>query len=104
MPLDGERQIGGTHAAAVVGDADQREPAGRRHHLDVGGAGIERVLDQLLHHAGRPLDHLAGGDAVDGLRSQLADRHGMPPMGRAYALGSAATRSRVMFLASSTAG
>ena len=30
-------------------------------------AGVERVLDQLLDHAGRPLDHLAGGDAVDGL-------------------------------------
>ena len=33
--------------------------------LDAVRAGIERVLDQLLDHARRPLDHLAGGDAVD---------------------------------------
>ena len=58
----------GAHAAAVVADADEREAAGRRHHLDLAGAGVERVLDQLLDHARRPLDHLAGGDAVDGLR------------------------------------
>ncbi len=40
------------------------------------GAGVERVLDQLLDHAARPLDHLAGGDAVDGLGAELADGHG----------------------------
>ena len=28
-------------------------------------AGVERVLDQFLDDARRPLDHLAGGDAVD---------------------------------------
>ena len=41
------------------------------------GAGVDRVLDQLLDHRRRPLDHLAGGDAVgDGL-GQAADRgHG----------------------------
>ena len=43
------------------------------------GAGIDRVLDQLLDHARRPLDHLAGGDAVDEFPRQLADGHGMPP-------------------------
>ena len=43
------------------------------------GAGVERVLDQLLDHARRPLDHLAGGDAVDGLGAELADGHaGLP--------------------------
>ncbi len=50
VALDGECQIGGIHAAAIVGNADQREPTGCRHHLDVGGAGIERILDQLFHH------------------------------------------------------
>ena len=29
------------------------------------GTRVERVLDQFLDHARRPLDHLAGGDAVD---------------------------------------
>ena len=38
-------------------------------------AGVERVLDQLLDDARRPLDHLAGGDAVDGGFGQLADGH-----------------------------
>ncbi len=28
--------------------------------------GVDGVLDQLLDDARRPLDHLAGGDAVDG--------------------------------------
>ena len=40
------------------------------------GAGIERVLDQLLHHARRTLDHLAGGDAVDHGFGELANGHG----------------------------
>ena len=38
-------------------------------------AGIERVLDQLLDHARRPLDHLARGDAVDDGFGKLADGH-----------------------------
>ena len=38
-------------------------------------AGIERILDELLDHAGRPLHHLAGGDAVDDALGQLADWH-----------------------------
>ena len=83
VPLHGERQIGGAHAAAVVGDADEREAAGRRHHLDVAGAGVERVLDQLLDHARRPLDHLAGGDAVDGLGARAGG----------WAMGSMTSRS-----------
>ncbi len=44
--------------------------------LDLLRAGIERVLDQFLHHAGRPLHHLAGGNAVDDGFGELADRHG----------------------------
>ena len=42
-----------------------------------GRAGIERVLDQLLDHARRALDHLAGGDAVDDAFGELADGHGV---------------------------
>ena len=34
-------------------------------HRDALRAGIDGVLHQLLHGAGRPLDHLAGGDLVD---------------------------------------
>ena len=43
--------------------------------LDPRGPGVQGVLDQLLDGAGRALDHLAGGDAVDGLGGQAADRH-----------------------------
>ena len=68
MPLDRQQQIVRRHAAAVVGDADQRQPARRGDDLDLAGAGVERVLDQLLDDARRALDDLAGGDAIDGLR------------------------------------
>ena len=40
-----------------------------------GRAGIERVLDQFLDDARRPLDHLARGDAVDEGFGKLADGH-----------------------------
>ena len=35
--------------------------------------GIQRVLDQFLHHAGRPLNHFAGGDLIGHLLGQQAD-------------------------------
>ena len=38
--------------------------------------GVERVLDEFLHRRGRPLDHFAGGDAVNGQRIETANRHG----------------------------
>ncbi len=41
--------------------------------IDAPGAGIERVLDQLLGCAGRALDHLARGDAVDRAFGKTAD-------------------------------
>ena len=65
VALDREREIGRRHARTVVGDAHERLAAGRRHNLDARGAGVKRVLDQFLHHRGRSLDHLAGGDAID---------------------------------------
>ena len=66
-------EVGRAHADAVVADADEGEAAGGGDDLDLAGAGVERVLDELLDHARGTLDHLAGGDAVDGLRAQLAD-------------------------------
>ena len=76
MPLDRKREIGPRHALAVVGDANQPPAAAVGEHVDAARAGIERVLDQLLHHARRTLDHLAGGDAVDDGFGKLADGHG----------------------------
>ena len=70
-----KREIVPRHAAAVVGDADQPAAAAIGQHLDPARAGIERVFDKLLHDAGRPLHHLAGGDAVDQGFGKLADGH-----------------------------
>ena len=75
MALHRQLQIRRRHADAVIGDPDQAAAAAIHHHLDAACAGIERVLDQLLDDGGRPLDHLAGGDAVDHDGRQQADRH-----------------------------
>ena len=74
VPLDGEREVVAGDAAAVVGHPGQRDAAGGGDHLDPPGAGVDRVLDELLHHARRPLDHLARGDAVDHGFVETADR------------------------------
>jgi hypothetical protein len=50
--------------------------AGLDRDLDPFRPGVERVLDQFLHRRGRPLDHFARGDAVDGERIETANRHG----------------------------
>ena len=43
---------------------------------DAAGAGVDRVLDQLLDDRGRPLDDLAGGDLVGEVRGQPVDADG----------------------------
>ena len=78
MALDREREIGAGHPLAVVGDADQPPPAAVGRDLDAGRAGVEGILDQLLHDARRTLHHLAGGDAVDDVLGELTDEHRVP--------------------------
>jgi hypothetical protein len=51
-------------AAAAVGQ-----------HIDAARPGVERILDQFLDDARRPLDHLARGDAVDDGLGQRANGH-----------------------------
>ena len=48
-------------------------PASRSSTVTCVASGVERVLDQLLDHGGRPLDHLAGGDLVHEVLGQPAD-------------------------------
>ena len=43
--------------------------------VDAFGAGIEAVFDQLLEHRRRAFDDLTGGDLVNELLGQYADRH-----------------------------
>jgi hypothetical protein len=78
VALDREIEIGTSHPVAVVGDADEPASAAVGCDIDPAGAGVERVLDQFFDHAGRPLDHFAGGDAVDGGLGKLADGHLRP--------------------------
>ena len=75
MPLDGEREIGTRHAFAVIGDANQPPATTIGQNIDTACAGIERVLDQFLHHACRTFDDLARGDAVDDGLGKLTDGH-----------------------------
>ena len=70
-----ERQLRGRDAAAVVAHADQADAAVLDVDRDLPGAGVERVLDQLLDDGRRALDHLARGDLVD--ERAFEDRMGM---------------------------
>jgi hypothetical protein len=58
------------HAFTVVGDGDEADAGIFQLDAHVAGAGVERVLDQLLDHRGRPLHHLARRDLVGNLRWQ----------------------------------
>jgi hypothetical protein len=70
VALECEVHFPRVHAAAVVGDLDQFEPAGRKPDRDLAGAGIERIFKQLFQRAGRALHHLARGDAIHELGGQ----------------------------------
>ena len=74
MPLQRQRQLVGRDAVAVVLHPDQPLAALGIGDVDPPRAGVERVLDQLLDRRGRPLDHLAGRDAVGRGRVELPDR------------------------------
>jgi hypothetical protein len=73
VPYDGQRQVLGGDPDAVVGDADQTNAAGFEIDHDARGAGIESVVEQFLDDRSRPLDDLAGGDLVDGVRVEDSD-------------------------------
>ena len=73
MALERQRQLVRRDAAAVVLDHDAAHATGDQAHADLRGAGIERVVQQLAHHRGRALDHLAGRDLADQLVGQLED-------------------------------
>ena len=65
-----ERRVLAPHPLAVVAHPDERLPPVLDRDANRSGAGIERVLDELLYDRGRPLDHLAGGDLVRDLRRE----------------------------------
>src|SRR6266511_3412446 len=67
-------QVFALDAVAVVGDADALDAAAGEIDVDLGCACIERILEQLLQRGGGTLDDLAGGDLVDQLIGECADR------------------------------
>ena len=69
--------------------------------VDRARAGVERVLDQFLDGRGRPLDHFAGGDAIDEQGIEAANRHGRsrPPYRTPPAAGPRPSRALVPFAA-----
>ena len=73
VPFEAEQGVVAAHAQAVVDHAHEAAPAGLDFHRDARGLRIERVLDEFLHDAGRPLNHLAGGDLIGDLFGQQAD-------------------------------
>ena len=72
MALDGEASSSARHADAIVDHREEGAAALLQGDGDAARAGVDRILDQLLHRTGRPLDHLAGGDAVDQVAGQAA--------------------------------
>jgi hypothetical protein len=61
---DGEASVLGGHAGAVVPDQDAGGSAVPELYLDPGCPGVQGILDQLLDHGGRAVDHFARGDLL----------------------------------------
>jgi len=68
VALEREDRIARRHAAPVVGDPDERPAAGVALDRDRSRPGIEGVVQELLDHRCRTLDHLACGDLIDHVR------------------------------------
>ena len=64
MALQRQERVVGRHATPVVDHAHERQPALLHVDLHLPSAGIEGVLDELLHDRGGALHHLACGDLV----------------------------------------
>ncbi len=77
MSRQGQRQVIGGNAAAVVTHPQQLAAALLDVHLDAPSAGVQAVFQQLLDHRGGPFNHLAGGDLVGQARAQQLNTHGV---------------------------
>ena len=66
MAQHAQPQFLGGHAGAIVGDLDPVDPAPRQHDRDAMRPRVDGVFHEFLDRRGRTLDHLAGGDAIDG--------------------------------------
>src|SRR5262249_30754488 len=73
VAFEGEHGVVAHHAAAIVGEVDELAAAAFHLHAHAMRAGVERVLEQLLDDAGRPLHHFARGDLVGDVLAQYVD-------------------------------
>ncbi len=67
VTFDADGEIACGDAMAVVRDLDQGFSAVFQLNEDLGGPGVERVLDELFHDARRALDDLSRSDAFGDL-------------------------------------
>jgi hypothetical protein len=80
--------VAGGHPVAVVPDPDRGDPAVHDVHLDPRSAGVQGVLNKLLHGARRALDDLPCRDPVRHLGRQHAHpASGNPVLGRLFGDG-----------------
>ena len=61
MPFEAEDSVARRHSAAVVYHLNQSSAGVGHYDFDVGGAGVDRILHQLLHYRSGPLHHFSGG-------------------------------------------
>jgi hypothetical protein len=74
MALKGQPRVLRRHSRAVIGDDDQGGTATLDLDPHPPGPRIDRVLDELLDHRGRPLHDLAGGDLIHQRVGEPPDR------------------------------
>jgi len=72
VALQRERHIGRGHAASIVDDLDQIDPAGGQFDGNSGRPCIDRVFDQFLQRTGGSFDHFTGSDTVDEMLGEAA--------------------------------
>ena len=70
MTLEREAHLVRAHSAAVISDFDKVESARPKPHRQLSRARVERVFHKFFERAGRSLDNLARGDAIDEFRRQ----------------------------------
>ena len=70
---EGEDEIVGMEAAAVVAHADEFAAAVFDVDVDVGRSGVDGVFDDFFDHGSRAFDNFTGGDLVDEAVGQLLD-------------------------------
>ncbi len=80
MLLEGQGQVLGIDAAAVVGHPDKALPSLCYLNQNPARTGVNGVFHQLLDHRCRPLYDLASSDLVDGIGvEKLNPDHFHPP-------------------------